>query len=78
MNGSEKLTVFSLHSSGERITPIEEIPVDERLLALLPCGRKQLIDRRRCYTYHPEYSDNFFPNGAYLECINLAVDELHR
>jgi len=78
MTNQKESKLFELHSKGERITPIEEIPMDQGLLALLPCGRKQLIDRRRCYTYHPEYSDNHFPNGAYLECINLAVDELYR
>lgn len=72
-----KETINDLHLQGERITPIDEIPPEFRMFAPLPGGDKlQVIDTRRCYTFHPEYHDDSFPKGAYLECINLAVDEL--
>lgn len=68
--------IFQLHNQGERVTPMDEIPFEARKKVKLPNGEWQTIDTRRCYTFHPEYRGDGFEEGAYLECIDLAVDEL--
>lgn len=70
--------IQNLHSQGERVTPLIEIPPPYRKEVIVSNDRRQIIDTRRCYTFHPEYRDENFPNGAYLECIDLAVDEMFR
>ena len=61
---------------GERVTPVEEIPEEFQRVAHLPGGRRQMIDTRIAYTYHPEYRDSNFPNGALLECVDALMEEI--
>ncbi|MEK7458263.1 MAG: hypothetical protein AAB612_02145 [Patescibacteria group bacterium] len=61
---------------GERVTPVEKIPPEYQKRAVLPGGRHQIIDKRIAYTFHPEYRDLNFPNGALLECIDALMDEI--
>ena len=64
------------YAFGERVTPVDEIPVLFRRISKLPNGQIQITDSRICYTFHPEYSDANFPYGAFLECENVAYDDI--
>ena len=63
------------YSRGERVTLIEEIPEKFQKIVPLPGGGKQVVDTRICYTFHPEHKTKECPNGSFLECVNLAMDE---
>lgn len=64
-----------LYSRGERVTSLDEIPLRHRRVVPLPGGGRQTVDARICYTFHPEYKTKDSPRGAYLECVDLAMDE---
>ena len=63
------------HPFGERVTPVEDIPPQYHIQLRLPGNEVQICDLRIAYTFHPEYRDTNHPHGAYLECVDVALDE---
>lgn len=51
----------------ERVTPLGEIPEEYRMVANLPKGGTQIIDKRRAYNWNPTV-------GAMVECGSVAGD----
>lgn len=51
----------------ERVTPIEDIPEEFRMEAVLPGGNRQIVDRRLAYNWNPKVM-------AFVECGSVAGD----
>lgn len=68
MTESTKI-VHDYHVEYERETPIEEIPLEFQLKAMLPgTTRTQTIDRRLCYNWMPGVD-----GGRFVECSSVAT-----
>ena len=62
----------ALYRSGDQ-KPVEEIPEEFRVVALLPKGKTQIIDTRLCYNWDPGPD-----GGEYVECGSVATDGADR
>ncbi len=53
----------------ERVTPLEEIPLESQRVVSLPGGGKQTLDNRLCYNWEPGEG-----GGRFVECGSVAED----
>lgn len=58
---------YSADQFFERITPVDAIPEEFRMKALLPGGKTQIVDKRLAYNWNATM-------GALVECGSVAGD----
>lgn len=64
---NERVRNEALYRTGDP-TPVENIPVEFRAVAILPRGKTQIIDTRLCYNWDPGID-----GGELVECGSVAA-----